>query len=113
MAVLRRSADGPIRPVVNNGWRTLAELLNVEAEAWQADAVCAQTDPDSFYPARGGSTKAAKLVCSGCPVIEECLEFALEHEERHGVWGGLSERERRKIETDRRQGWTWMHHRVA
>jgi WhiB family redox-sensing transcriptional regulator len=64
--------------------------------AWQADALCAQTDPEAFFPEKGGSTRDAKRICSGCEVKAQCLEYALENDERFGIWGGLSERERRK-----------------
>lgn len=65
--------------------------------AWQGDALCAQTDPEAFFPEKGGSTRDAKRICSGCEVKAECLEFALANDERFGIWGGLSERERRKL----------------
>lgn len=65
--------------------------------AWMADAVCATTDPEIFYPEKGGSTKEAKRVCRNCPVIEQCLQYALERDERFGIFGGCSERERRKM----------------
>lgn len=64
---------------------------------WQERALCAQTDPEAFFPEKGGSTREAKKVCVGCEVRAECLEFALAHDERFGIWGGLSERERRKL----------------
>ena len=64
---------------------------------WQERALCAQTDPEAFFPEKGGSTREAKKVCTGCDVRGECLEYALEHDERFGIWGGLSERERRKL----------------
>jgi len=64
--------------------------------AWQADALCAQTDPEAFFPEKGGSTREAKRICDGCEVRSQCLEYALENDERFGIWGGLSERERRK-----------------
>lgn len=64
---------------------------------WQERALCAQTDPEAFFPEKGGSTREAKKVCSGCEVRVECLEYALENDERFGIWGGLSERERRKL----------------
>ncbi|GII99304.1 transcription factor WhiB [Sediminihabitans luteus] len=64
---------------------------------WQERALCAQTDPEAFFPEKGGSTREAKKVCSGCEVRAECLEYALENDERFGIWGGLSERERRKL----------------
>ncbi|MHA6510063.1 WhiB family transcriptional regulator [Tessaracoccus sp. Y1736] len=67
------------------------------AFSWQADALCAQTDPEAFFPEKGGSTREAKRVCQNCTVRTECLEYALGHDERFGIWGGLSERERRKL----------------
>lgn len=66
-------------------------------QEWVDDALCAQTDPEAFYPEKGGPAKAAKDICRQCPVIEQCLEWALEHGDRYGIWGGKSERERRKI----------------
>lgn len=65
--------------------------------AWQADALCAQTDPEAFFPEKGGSTRDAKKICHSCEVRAQCLEYALERDERFGIWGGLSERERRKL----------------
>ena len=65
--------------------------------AWQEHALCAQTDPEAFFPEKGGSTREAKRVCTGCEVRAECLEYALANDERFGIWGGLSERERRKL----------------
>ena len=65
--------------------------------AWQDRALCRQTDPEAFYPEKGGSTREAKKVCSCCQVRAECLDYALDHDERFGVWGGLSERERIKL----------------
>ena len=64
---------------------------------WQTDALCAQTDPEAFFPEKGGSTRDAKRVCTTCDVRGECLEYALQNDERFGIWGGLSERERRKL----------------
>ncbi len=65
--------------------------------SWQERALCAQTDPEAFFPEKGGSTREAKKVCVGCDVRSECLEYALAKDERFGIWGGLSERERRKL----------------
>ena len=65
--------------------------------SWQTDALCAQTDPEAFFPEKGGSTREAKKVCLSCDVRGECLEYALSNDERFGIWGGLSERERRKL----------------
>jgi WhiB family redox-sensing transcriptional regulator len=67
------------------------------ALSWQERALCAQTDPEAFFPEKGGSTREAKKVCLACEVRGECLEYALANDERFGIWGGLSERERRKL----------------
>ena len=67
------------------------------ALAWQEQALCAQTDPEAFFPEKGGSTREAKRICVGCEVKGECLEYALGQDERFGIWGGLSERERRRL----------------
>ena len=67
------------------------------ALSWQENALCAQTDPEAFFPEKGGSTREAKRVCSSCDVRGEWLEYALAHDERFGIWGGLSERERRRL----------------
>lgn len=68
-----------------------------QAETWQDRALCAQTDPEAFFPEKGGSTREAKKICQGCEVKNECLEYALANDERFGIWGGLSERERRRL----------------
>jgi WhiB family redox-sensing transcriptional regulator len=65
--------------------------------AWQADSLCAQTDPEAFFPEKGGSTRDAKRICTSCEVKAQCLDYALNNDERFGIWGGLSERERRKL----------------
>ena len=65
--------------------------------SWHERALCAQTDPEAFFPEKGGSTREAKRVCGSCDVRAECLEYALANDERFGIWGGLSERERRRI----------------
>ena len=64
---------------------------------WQDQALCAETDPEAFFPEKGGSTRAAKRVCSACEVRAVCLEYALTHDERFGIWGGTSEHERRQL----------------
>ena len=60
-------------------------------------------DADLFFPDTLEGVRAAQEFCQSCPVCEDCLEFALEHRQDHGVWGGTSERERRRIRTERRQ----------
>lgn len=73
---------------------------NTSDVSWQHKALCAQTDPEAFFPEKGGSTKDAKRVCAHCEVRDQCLAWAIEHDERFGIWGGLSERERRKYKRD-------------
>ena len=73
------------------------EPAPVSRDQWQDRALCAQTDPEAFFPEKGGSTREAKKICLGCEVRAECLEYALAHDERFGIWGGLSERERRRL----------------
>lgn len=72
--------------------------------AWQEQALCAQTDPEAFFPEKGGSTRDAKRVCMACEVRAECLDYALAGDERFGIWGGTSERERRKLKGRALQG---------
>lgn len=69
----------------------------IEQSGWQDLANCLGVDPDLFFPERGASTREAKEVCRGCVVRAECLEYALVHGEKFGIWGGMSERERRRI----------------
>ncbi len=71
--------------------------LEADAQSWQERALCAETDPEAFFPEKGGSTREAKKICTGCEVRAECLEYALANDERFGIWGGLSERERRRL----------------
>ncbi|RBY77816.1 WhiB family transcriptional regulator [Geodermatophilus sp. TF02-6] len=71
--------------------------LEADVQAWQERALCAETDPEAFFPEKGGSTREAKKICTGCEVRAECLEYALANDERFGIWGGLSERERRRL----------------
>ena len=78
--------------LLDNDDEEVQELL-----PWQEQALCAQTDPEAFFPEKGGSTREAKRVCLTCDVRGECLEYALHNDERFGIWGGMSERERRKL----------------
>jgi WhiB family redox-sensing transcriptional regulator len=77
---------------------TVEDDMEVPGELeWQERALCAQTDPEAFFPEKGGSTREAKRVCMSCEVRVQCLDYALENDERFGIWGGLSERERRRV----------------
>ena len=93
-----RTVAGPELALVDLGVPGL--LVEDEQESWQDRALCAQTDPEAFSPEKGGSTREAKKICTGCEVKAECLEYALANDERFGIWGGLSERERRRIKRD-------------
>lgn len=68
-----------------------------ETTAWMEHAKCLDADPEAFFPEKGGSTREAKRICTSCAVREECLEYALANDERFGIWGGMSERERRRL----------------
>src|SRR5213080_3008819 len=74
-----------------------------EERTWQDHANCLGVDPDLFFPERGASTREAKEVCRGCIVRVDCLEYALDNGEKFGIWGGLSERERRRLRRQRAQ----------
>lgn len=70
----------------------------IDARApWQDRARCRDVDVDAFFPERGESSREAKEICAACPVRIECLNYALHNDERHGVWGGMTERERRRL----------------
>lgn len=66
--------------------------------AWMHSALCAQTDPDAFFPEKGGDARPARRICAGCDVRAHCLSYALTHDERFGIWAGLSLRERRRAQ---------------
>lgn len=90
-------------PATTPGNRALSDLSTasiVDAEPWMKDALCAQTDPEIFFPdsdSRDDARADAKKVCESCDVRSDCLIYALTHGERFGIWGGLTPAERRKI----------------
>lgn len=87
-------------PLIVRGGRPVdlaAVLYGRLDRSWQAQANCMGVDPDLFFPERGASTREAKEVCRGCVVREDCLEYALANGEKFGIWGGMSERERRRL----------------
>ncbi|GMQ92542.1 MAG: WhiB family transcriptional regulator [Acidimicrobiia bacterium] len=85
-------------------FENLIDALQAEGidMAWQDFANCRGADPDLFFPERGASTRTAKSICRECSVQVECLEFAIVSSEKFGIWGALSERERRKIRKERK-----------
>ncbi|ASF13062.1 WhiB family transcriptional regulator [Nocardia brasiliensis] len=74
-----------------------AQLLEREAGEWAGSGSCAQSDPEEFFPEAGETSLLAVRICSRCEVRESCLEYALEHSEVLGIWGGLTRRQRIKL----------------
>ncbi len=84
---------------------TMDELLprpDHHTPSWMLRARCRDAAPGAFFPSDGVGVERARHVCADCPVQSECLEYALEFRIDHGVWGGCSERERRRILRQRR-----------
>lgn len=75
----------------------MSALGFVAPPTWTGNALCAQTNPEEFFPVQGGTPKHAKLICAQCPVINDCLSYALANREQWGVWGGTTEAERAQI----------------
>ncbi|MEU2155099.1 WhiB family transcriptional regulator [Streptomyces sp. NPDC019396] len=81
-----------------NTTTTTATITAIDTELeWQETALCAQVGPELFFPAPGSSTSEAKQLCGACEGRVACLEYALANDERFGVWGGLSEKERGRL----------------
>jgi WhiB family redox-sensing transcriptional regulator len=72
-------------------------ILEVDERPWAAYASCRSADPDLFFPTGDEDGSEALKICSGCPVREDCLEWALDTRIRYGIWGGATERERRRL----------------
>jgi WhiB family redox-sensing transcriptional regulator len=81
------------------------DVSGATAQNWRATGLCKGSDPLVFYPPSEDDSQAdeAKTICSMCAVRQPCLEFALTTREKHGVWGGLTERERRRVLRQRRR----------
>jgi WhiB family redox-sensing transcriptional regulator len=79
----------------------LIEALAVDQLLWQDYANCRGADADLFFPERGASTRRAKSICGACEVRIDCLEYAIVNGEKFGIWGGMSERERRRVRRER------------
>lgn len=87
----------------------------VDPEAWKQHAECRGLNPDMFLPTRGDNRalEAAKRVCNRCPVRTECLDYALKMNERTGVWGGVSERQRREMRRKLNPAGPTITHRIV
>lgn len=79
----------------------LRDALMVRDMEWQDGANCKGANADLFFPERGASTRNAKSICRECQVRLDCLEFAITTGEKFGIWGGMSERERRRVRRER------------
>lgn len=99
MAGHRMTVRGRPQASRRNSPPRLAERLD-----WHLQALCPQVDYTMFFPAKGSSAEDAKNTCARCPVRAPCLQYALDNDERYGVWGGVSERGRRRIKAARRAG---------
>lgn len=82
---------------------TLASIDGDMERNWVARAACSGLDSAIFYPPTEEEADEAKAVCAECPVAEPCLEHAIEHREKNGVWGGATEKERLRIVRRRRR----------
>lgn len=71
---------------------------HADTDDWRSRGLCRQVDVgELFFPEKGASTREAKAICAVCEVRDACLEYALTNNERWGIWGGFSERERRRM----------------
>lgn len=82
----------------NNPFRT---WINNNTADWQDGTPCSSVVPDIWFPEKGESALPAKLICAGCDVREQCLQWALDNGEKFGIWGGKSELERRRMVKER------------
>jgi len=82
---------------MSNVSRELIETLGPDGLVWWDSANCLGADADMFFSERGDATAKAKKICGACLVQVECLDFAVETVQRWGIWGGMTERERRPI----------------
>ena len=89
--------------VVHEAEGTSVSVTSIQDLQWRQRGACRGLDPAVFYPETDEEAEEAKDVCHGCHVRVACLEYALQHREKQGVWGGCTERERRRIVRQRRR----------
>jgi WhiB family redox-sensing transcriptional regulator len=91
----------------NTAVRLLAQTLPVLATTavgpWAAEALCAQVDPEVFFPANDDPATEARRICARCPVRRPCLDYALAAGEEYGIWGGLNPQERKNLKRRRQR----------
>lgn len=79
------------------------EVQEMKETSWMRRGACRSYPPDTFFPSDGVGVERAKAICSGCPVADSCLNYALENRIDHGVWGGVSERGRQRLLRQKRR----------
>ena len=77
--------------------RVLQIVIETAELAWMDQGRCAEVGNDEWFPEKGGSTREAKAICAQCEVKAECLAYALETDQAHGIWGGLTVHQRRRL----------------
>ena len=77
------------------------DTIEREAMAWSAYGSCASEDPELFFPEPGADTSEARAICRSCPVRRMCLDYAIETHQKFGIWGGMTENQRRRLRRDR------------
>ncbi|MFE3429876.1 WhiB family transcriptional regulator [Streptomyces sp. NPDC059171] len=70
---------------------------SIAHDTWRDDALCQQTDPKAYYPEAGDSGTTAKQTCLNCPVRRACLDYAVDSRQRWGIWGGVGQKELRRL----------------
>lgn len=90
----RIHGDDGYQPATPRTTNLLRELL--QRPDWMADAHCRGLDPNLFYPThRGDANPVAQATCNACPVRDQCRQYAIDNGERHGIWGGTTDKQRR------------------
>lgn len=91
----------PAKPAKADKAVQLPGMFEFQATPWMEHAACQEHDTELFFAERGGETRRAKAICQQCPVIDECLAYALELPNIVGIWGGTSGKQRRKLLRDK------------
>lgn len=99
---MERAANGTRDNIPGHTGATLGPKEEPMDTEWMAEGKCKDLAPTIFFPSDGTGVQAAQRICATCPVADQCLEYALAERVDHGVWGGKSERERRRILRRRR-----------
>ncbi|MCA9332358.1 WhiB family transcriptional regulator [Candidatus Saccharibacteria bacterium] len=102
MGIRQQKAEAAARAEIERLELRAEVDIRLEENRWEYYANCLGESLESFFPSDARRVEAARKICSMCVVKEECLEYALNNREDHGVWGGMSERQRRRILKQRR-----------